>query len=697
MYPISNAVKALFESEQLQVLRITGTDRNGASISITDANIVANGFSIDRYSCNGEKLEIGTAISSEMTLKLDNENGAFDDIVFEGAELFVEIGIADWTQQNPTMTYIPCGYFTPDRQPRRLTTITLNALDRMTRFDATIISDTPWTTDTGDVVVDASNNDIIFASELVFPCTVANLISQVAALRFVPFTQNISAYPNASFVLAEMPDLQQTITMRTIIQWCAGIMGTNAWIDWEGKLRFSWYENSTGYATTTANRFSSDIYEDDITITGVSYTNTQNVTATSGTTVYALDMTGNFLAAEGIAQILPNINTALNGFTYRPFEAHVFNAPYLWPMDIITYTDKDSVNHTCILTNVNFGINGATAIAGRGETAQSNGYFSGSGVTTDQAFLIEKATEAATDAATEAAAAQLDEEMTQQEIFNRLTDGGQNQGLYLLNGKVYLDATYIQAGYLDVENRIRTNAIQVNKLTGIITGGINNNWELDFEEGTLTIGDVSADNIKSGTLTLGGHNNADGQLVVKDSNGDVIGTWTNEGITLNSGSIGDAEGNSSWNLDTGALNLNGTIVTTGRDLADNEYKTELENGILTFYFREDSEDPWTALVSMGIRNAFMAGLMPANQSGSVALNATLEDNGVIDGGSYVSADTGGDIQLRGSGLKVGPLDPEDPAYVLGGYDGYTGSLTVMTGASTTSTIEIVNGIIVDVT
>ena len=40
MYPISNAVKALFEAEATQVLRITGTDANGTAISITDANVM---------------------------------------------------------------------------------------------------------------------------------------------------------------------------------------------------------------------------------------------------------------------------------------------------------------------------------------------------------------------------------------------------------------------------------------------------------------------------------------------------------------------------------------------------------------------------------------------------------------------------------------------------------------------------------
>jgi len=43
---------------------------------------------------------------------------------------------------------------------------------------------------------------------------------------------------------------------------------------------------------------------------------------------------------------------------------------------------------------------------------------------------------------------QLDNSLTQQEIFDRLTDGGQAQGIYLQDGKIYVNAEYIQAGVL---------------------------------------------------------------------------------------------------------------------------------------------------------------------------------------------------------------------------------------------------------
>lgn len=496
MYPISNAVKALFEAEENQVLRITGTDANGVAISITDANVMMDGFNIDRFSCNGNKLEIGTACASELTLKLDNRQGQYSGIVFEGAELFVEVGIGS------PVNWIPCGYFMADEQPRSLSTITIKALDRMTRFDAVPPTLTPWTTQSGQVITTANGEPIYFVSNVRFPITVANLVSRVALLCNVPFTQSLTSFPNYNYTIQALPTLQQDITFRNIIQWCAGIMGTNAWIDWTGSLRFSWYGATTGYTTTTANRFSSDLFEDDITLTGVTYTNTQGVSIVSGSPEYALDMTGNYMAASGISTILPNIKNRINGFTYRPFTASVINAPYLWPMDMITF-NKDGVNHTCAVTNVNFGINGTTELAGKGETAQTNSGTAPSGMTTEQGYLIEKAAENAAENVR-----QLDESLNQESIFNRLTDNGETQGLILYDGKVYLNASYIQTGTL------------------------------------------VADFIKGGTLTLGGLNNTNGVLQVLDASGNVIGTWNKDGIGMFAGYI---------NISTYQQSGNGTV------------------------------------------------------------------------------------------------------------------------------------------
>lgn len=452
MYPITSAVKALFDSESRQVLRITGTDKNGVAINITDANVVLGSFNIDRYSCNGNRLEVGTAIAAEMTVKLDNHDGTYNDIVFEGTELFVEIGIGDPVQ------WMPCGYFTPDEQPRTANQITIHALDRMVGFDITV-DDTAITLST----------------------TVSGLVGQTCTLCGVTLADDISAYTNASVAITALPTVQN-MTYRNLIQWCAGVMATNAWFDWNGELRFSWYENTTGYGMTTANRFSSDYYEDDLTITGAAYTNSSGVEIVEGTDDYTIDLTGNALVGQLVATVLPAINTKVNGFTYRPLTASVINAPYLWPMDIVGFTDKNGNTYSSALTNVAYGLNGATALESKGMTYAINAKTQPSGVTKEQAQLI---TEAMEQVETD-----IDESLTQQEIFNRLTDNGAAQGLVLYNGQLYINASYINTG------------------------------------------ELSANRISGGTLTLGGVDNGDGTISLLDETGNVIGTINNDGIDM---------------------------------------------------------------------------------------------------------------------------------------------------------------------
>lgn len=446
MYPVSNDVKALFDAEQRQVLRITGTDRNGTAISITDANVMEGGFEIDRYSCNGEKLEIGTAIASELTLRLDNREGQFNDTVFEGTELFVEIGIADWDQENPEITYIPCGYFISDEQPRRLSTITIHALDRMVKFDLAYPVMQPLQDGRGNTLQDGRGNTLYIMTGFQMPMTVAEIVAAACSFAGVTCSQDLSGLPNSSMVITAMPDLQQTYSLRSIIQWCAGLMGTNAWMDWNGELRFNWYDQTTGYVADKTNRFSSDLYENNILVTGLSYTNPNGKSASVGLDAYALDLTGNYLAAGRAANVLNALSASMIGFTYRPFSATVIAAPYLWPMDVISLVDSENNSVNCIVTNVHFSLNGTTALQGCGSTAQVNSTSAQSSVTVEQGRLIEQATIAMGESVADT--------LTQEEIFNILTNGGVDQGLILYNGKVYLNASYIRAG--EISARIIT-------------------------------------------------------------------------------------------------------------------------------------------------------------------------------------------------------------------------------------------------
>lgn len=85
--------------------------------------------------------------------------------------------------------------------------------------------------------------------------------------------------------------------------------------------------------------------------------------------------------------------------------------------------------------------------------------------------------------------------LTQSEIFNILTNNGQTQGIYLSGGKIYINASYISSGNL------------------------------------------TANRIKGGTLTLGGSGNTNGILKILNSRGAQIGLWNNSGISASNAEV----------------------------------------------------------------------------------------------------------------------------------------------------------------
>lgn len=524
MQTVPSIVKELFDKEAPQLLLIKDTATNGNTVTITEADVMANGFNIDRYTSTGNKLEVGTAIAAEMTLKLNNFDGRFDLIHFEGMELKVQLGVAEGLGEP---FYLDCGLFICEEQPRTANVITIHALDRMTIFDKYEPTIVGWDDQSGNDITDASGNDLVFAAELVFPCTVVNLIEQVCEFCGATLVQRPwHTMPNYNLTLNGMPQISQKVSYRDIIRWCAGIMASCAYMNYQGELDFIWYggpdSGQTQYVSTPDMRYSSDLAENDVTITGVAYTNSQGATLVSGTPDYALDLTGNYLIGGQAATILPVIKNEVNGFTYRPFSAEVVTAPYLEPFDIILFTDKNGVNHNVLITNMNYGLNTPTKLEGKGETTAVSELSSPSAMTPEQGTIIEQVTQKVVD---------LDDSLDQESIFNRLTNNGQEEAVILNNGHIYINASYINTGILNA-NLIRAGKIQDaqgksfwDMITGLLNVVGTFSAETETSEGTFTMrlaeGGLSLllDNIQVAKLTWSDYGIS---LSGKNSNGAML-------------------------------------------------------------------------------------------------------------------------------------------------------------------------------
>lgn len=367
MYKVSQKVKNLFNKNYIQVADIIVNGVN-ESFSVAENEIVQGSLSIDRYSVSNSKIEVGSAVAAELTLKLKNDDGKYDNTVFEGAEVFVKIGIKKWDAhrwENAVIHWIPCGYFTIDEPPRALSTITISALDRMILFDKTV--------DT---------------SKLSFPMTVADLLDKICTICGVTMATDITRLPNKDYQITAYPE-GQDLTYRTLLQWCAALTGTCAFMNYDGNLELKWYEQ-TDLTISPSERYNSDMQENDVTITGIYFKDAANTEYIAGTDDYCLDLSSNGLLQDNVQVVLDTLYVSLKGFSYRPYTATIKSAPYIYPMDMIHYEDAKGEVHDTIITNVTFGMNLSTSIAGKGETTQKQKYSQSGGLTKQQAAILEK-------------------------------------------------------------------------------------------------------------------------------------------------------------------------------------------------------------------------------------------------------------------------------------------------------------------
>lgn len=367
MYKVSQEVKNLFNKNYIQVADITVNGVN-ESFSVAENEIVQGSLSIDRYSVSNSKIEVGSAVAAELTLKLKNDDGKYDNTVFEGAEVFVKIGIKKWDAhrwENAVIHWIPCGYFTIDEPPRALSTITISALDRMILFDKTV--------------------DI---SKMSFPMTVADLLNKICTICGVTLATDITRLPNKNYQITAYPE-GQDLTYRTLLQWCAALTGTCAFMNYDGNLELKWYEQ-TDLTISPSERYNSDMQENDVAITGIYFKDAANTEYIAGTDDYCLDLSSNGLLQDNVQVVLDTLYVSLKGFSYRPYTATIKSAPYIYPMDMIHYEDAKGEVHDTIITNVTFGMNLSTSIAGKGETTQKQKYSQGGGLTKQQATILEK-------------------------------------------------------------------------------------------------------------------------------------------------------------------------------------------------------------------------------------------------------------------------------------------------------------------
>lgn len=531
MYPITSAGLAALREDVVQSVNILCTPTKGTAFNITDKDIIG-AVTVDWSSVTGSKLDLGSACMSELSFTLENTNGAFDDKVFEGAQLYVTTSFSTGS----TTETVPIGYYTVDSPPRKLRSIKITAYDRMAKFNRAYDTELAYPATLYQIVADA--------------CTKCG-VSQKLPTNTLHRGVSIPKRPKAD-----------NLTYRQVLVWAAELMGVSLYIGYDGKLTGGWYATNAKHTVIKASdRFTSgntDFAENSIVFSGVRIVgNDENKTEyLAGTKDYAFNIEGNLLAQSdmNLSTLATELKTARCSLTYTPMSCTTHSFPHLRPLDIMKFETAQGTKKV-VLTNVKWqSQNRCTKLEGKGETATQSGYATMGAFTPKQQAVLEqtRAQQAAQINDYEQATLALNETIAN------------SMGLYVTrkadsNGAVI---TY----YHDKPTLEGSNTIYCRNAGGYAwtNNGWNNgspNWEYGVsKDGDAVIRSIAANKISASYITT-----------------DILSSPT---------------GKFSFNLDTGHIEASDINITGGDinldggqlSIENSGFKTDLSSGYLQMYY-----------------------------------------------------------------------------------------------------------------
>ena len=531
MYPITSAGLAALREDVVQSVNILCTPTKGTAFNITDKDIIG-AVTVDWSSVTGSKLDLGSACMSELSFTLENTNGAFDDKVFEGAQLYVTTSFSTGS----TTETVPIGYYTVDSPPRKLRSIKITAYDRMAKFNRAYDSELAYPATLYQIVADA--------------CTKCG-VSQKLPTNTLHRGVSIPKRPEAD-----------NLTYRQVLVWAAELMGVSLYIDYDGKLTGGWYATNAKHAVIKASdRFTSgntNFAENNIVFSGVRIVgNDENKTEyLAGTKGYAFNIEGNLLAQSdmNLSTLATELKTARCSLTYTPMSCTTHSFPHLRPLDIMKFETAQGTKKV-VLTNVKWqSQNRCTKLEGKGETATQSGYATMGAFTPKQRAVLEqtRAQQAAQINDFEQATLALNETIAN------------SMGLYVTrkadsNGAVI---TY----YHDKPTLEGSNTIYCRNAGGYAwtNNGWNNgspNWEYGVsKDGDAVIRSIAANKISASYITT-----------------DILSSPTGKfSFNLDTGHIEASD----INITGGDINLDGGTLSIESDA----FKTDLSGGYLQMYY-----------------------------------------------------------------------------------------------------------------
>jgi len=536
-----------------------GTQFTIAGLTVEQLRYFAVGAELDFGSIDGEHDIAKTYITAVSTLR-DVTTITVHDAVTITQETYISVGATE---------KVNCGRYYVDEYTYDGANVTLVAYDDMSLFDVKCVDANISWSSSGKTISDLIDNCIN--------------VAQIGLWN--------STLPGPSgYTIAQKPEQWDTMTLHDVIADCAQIMGCFAHIVYDTlaspatyKLKFEWYDVSnmsidqydggTFDTTTTpysdgaeldggdfnyddsedsvnggafgdrnnihiiSSPFDLTVDTDDVLITGVTVTldPSDNIEAGDDADIYTADLpigespdyviniSGNPLI-ETTSQadaVRDYIASVIVGMRFRPLSASVVENPAMEAGDVAIITGRKQNTYSCFLSHVTYTVNAATQVSCDATSTMQNLKSRYSGTQKTYALINRRFERSVSDV-----------EMAMTGILGALAT---TMGLYDIS-ETQADGSVIYM-FGDAQTKAASTKIwrfSAGALTVSNDGGVTWNAALSAE-GILVLQElyavkVNAENIMTGTLTLGGSNNTNGQLRVLNANGVQIGQWNKDGI-----------------------------------------------------------------------------------------------------------------------------------------------------------------------
>lgn len=553
------------------------TLRDGTVLNLTPEDFILGGFSMADEMTDG-KFGVGFAIGKTINVTIANHTNKFSNYDFYNSIIYMYVAIH--TEDGRVLKERKGKYYV-------INPTSPGEVIKLSGVDSMYLLDKPYNAKTA------------------YPATLQTILSDccIDCGINIGFRQ----FDKYNFVVSNKPE---DATYRDVVSYVAQIAGYNARISNNDALELIWYDTTfmgmdvldggNLYSYTESDTYdggdfsnyeatilfdggnftdaspenvtkvkSLSVSTDEIIITGIVVEN-ENTRKSKGTEDYVIKVKDNPLTVGKENEILSHLYNKLVGYEFRALDCKIVNNPLFEPFDACYIYDRKGNFYFTLINSVKYKIGGFTTISCKADDPVRNE----SSYTSEAAKAEVRAKRKASELALKAyedAKKHSDNQLTIYDyaVQNMNMLAANAMGLYRESEKqsdgseIYYQSnrpiTKNSAGKCQFETGSVVYKMTAEGFFVSIDGGLNFTSGFD-SNGNAIVNVLSAIGItfdwaRGGTLSLGGDNNVDGELVVKNASWDIIGRFNKDGLWASNGYFKGTIESSNASITGGFVNI----------------------------------------------------------------------------------------------------------------------------------------------